>query len=84
MHNRPKVRNLLFASIFVLAAGSVVFAGRICDRYPNSQKTTNFWGETYCGGWGPGCTECYNPDTGAACHTPDDTCEPGNDLDNRY
>lgn len=58
------------AFALVIALASPAIADPECDYYADSEETW-FWGYgTVCAGSGPGCTECYDPDTGASCTTP--------------
>ncbi|MEM7586935.1 MAG: hypothetical protein AAF560_26325 [Acidobacteriota bacterium] len=48
-----------------------------CERYNNS-RIIYIGADTYCGGTGPGCTECWAD--GGSCHTNGESCVPHLDM----
>lgn len=66
---------VLFLAIFGVTSVDPLFASD-CTSYSNSDLVYVSGYGWACGGWGPGCTECVDSQSGSSCVTDGSSCEP--------
>lgn len=79
MNLKRKVTVYLSLAILIVVSAGIITAEAFCTTYYNAVSTWYYsCGCTACAGYGGSCTECYDPESGASCHTSSEaTCEPG-------